>query len=204
MVEPKEEIARFEERFESNLNTAEREKFRKTLFYHARFAAASVDAPGAATLLLAFFDLHSKTVQYLNIGNSTLLIIRKLEIVVKSGHSMNAWNDPMSIAKDKMPKGGLNGNFPLEHKDIVIVGTKGFFKNTSDIEILEVVNRVMMRKMQLCLTRLMDVACMAKLSELMTLELIQTAHQNSMENGRPEDMSIFCILMADEPRRCNS
>jgi len=101
---------------------------------------ADATATGASTALVASIDkdgyLHA-----LNVGDSTLLVIRSNSILTRTREIVHYFDCPFQLAEDSpdRPKDGTKFKRLLQPGDVVLMGSDGIFDNLTDEQILEFV-----------------------------------------------------------------
>jgi len=101
---------------------------------------ADATATGASTALVASIDkdgyLHA-----LNVGDSSLLVIRNNGIVARSREIVHYFDCPFQLAEDSpdRPKDGTKFKRLLQPGDAILMGSDGIFDNLTDEQILQFV-----------------------------------------------------------------
>lgn len=101
---------------------------------------ADATATGASTALVASIDkdgyLHA-----LNVGDSTLLVIRSNNILARTREIVHYFDCPFQLAEDSpdRPKDGTKFKRLLQPGDVILMGSDGIFDNLTDEQILEFV-----------------------------------------------------------------
>jgi len=101
---------------------------------------ASLTSTGASTALLASIR-EDGFLNALNLGDSTLLVIRDGSIVEKTKEIVHYFDCPYQLAEDSpdKPEYGTKLKVKLMAGDIVVMGSDGIFDNLSDQNVCEIV-----------------------------------------------------------------
>ncbi|KAL1408900.1 hypothetical protein Q8F55_005714 [Vanrija albida] len=100
--------------------------------------AATEGIYGSSTCLLAL--LHHSTLLVANLGDCSLLVIRRGEVVFRTSEMQHAFNFPLQLgthSRDEPMKDAKRYDFTVEKEDVVIVGSDGLMDNLFDEDILE-------------------------------------------------------------------
>ncbi|BEI93906.1 uncharacterized protein CcaverHIS019_0603650 [Cutaneotrichosporon cavernicola] len=100
--------------------------------------AAQEGIYGSSTCLLAL--LHHSTLLVANLGDCSLLIIRRGEVVFRTAEMQHAFNFPLQLgthSRDEPMKDAKRYDIGVEKEDVVIVGSDGLMDNLFDEDILE-------------------------------------------------------------------
>ncbi|GMK54181.1 hypothetical protein CspeluHIS016_0107670 [Cutaneotrichosporon spelunceum] len=100
--------------------------------------AAQEGIYGSSTCLLAL--LHHSTLLVANLGDCSLLIVRRGEVVFRTTEMQHAFNFPLQLgthSRDEPMKDAKRYDIGVEKEDVVIVGSDGLMDNLFDEDILE-------------------------------------------------------------------
>lgn len=100
--------------------------------------AAQEGIYGSSTCLLAL--LHHSTLLVANLGDCSLLVVRRGEVVFRTSEMQHAFNFPLQLgthSRDEPMKDAKRYDIGVEKEDVVIVGSDGLMDNLFDEDILE-------------------------------------------------------------------
>lgn len=100
--------------------------------------AAAEGIYGSSTCLLAL--LHHSTLLVANLGDCSLLVVRRGEVVFRTSEMQHAFNFPLQLgthSRDEPMKDAKRYDIGVEKEDVVIVGSDGLMDNLFDEDILE-------------------------------------------------------------------
>jgi len=114
-------------------------ELKKLLTDAAEYADAT--ATGASTALVASIDKDGY-LHILNLGDSTLLVIRNDNIVARSKEIVHYFDCPFQLAEDSpdRPKDGTKFKRLMQPGDVILMGSDGIFDNVTDEQILQFVS----------------------------------------------------------------
>lgn len=102
---------------------------------------ADMYATGASTALLAAISPEG-ILRALNVGDSTLLVIRNNNVIIRTDGKTHSFNTPYQLAKHcpDHPQDGTKLEFQLESGDIIVMASDGVLDNLFEKQILSLVS----------------------------------------------------------------
>lgn len=156
---------------------------------------------GSTTVCFAFLNERSRMVECANLGDSGYLLYnsQKKEILARSDELVHSFNFPFQLGPGSadMPEHSAVTSFPVDHNDVLILGTDGLWDNLHDEEIVETIESNQEKPSQVIAQALVIRAFRASLNTQRRSPFWERSGLKDKLGGKPDDITVLVAKVKD-------